>query len=79
MPDQGLSFGDAVGRFAEQKTLAESHGTLLKRHVSEQTTLALGQRLYDEARAKFGGVIQRVLFDLTDAGAPKDSPALRAR
>jgi hypothetical protein len=46
--------------------------------VSEQTTLALGQRLYDEARAKFEGVIQRVLFDLTDAGAPKDSPALRA-
>lgn len=77
MADQGASLGDAVGRLAEQKTLAESHGTLLKQHVADQSALIDGQRLYDEARAKFDALIRQLVLDLTRASEPKDSAELR--
>jgi hypothetical protein len=77
LTDPGLSFGDAIGRLAEQKTLAESHGMLFKRHIIQQTALIEGQRLYDEARANFGGLIERLLVDLADEREPDKSADLR--
>jgi hypothetical protein len=77
MADQGLSFADAMGRLAEQKTLAESHGVLLKRHVIQQTALIQGHRLYDEAKAKSDGLIERLLVELAEEREPQKSAKLR--
>jgi hypothetical protein len=76
MAAQTISLRDAVGRLAEQKTLAESHGAVLKQHVTEQNAIIKGQQLYGEARAKFDALIQRLLFDLTSSSEPKDSAEL---
>jgi hypothetical protein len=77
MADQGLSFRDAMGYLAEQKTLAESHGGQFKRNVIQQTALLDGERLYDEAKAKFDGLIERLLVDLANEREPKQSAELR--
>lgn len=77
MADQ-VSLGDAMERLAESKTLAESDGSLLKRHDTEPAALLQGERLYEEARAKFEALIARLLVDLSSAREPRDSAELRA-
>jgi hypothetical protein len=73
-----LSLGDVMEHLAGSKTLAESDGSLLKRHVTEPATLLQCERLYEEARAKFEALIARLLVDLNSAREPKDSAELRA-
>jgi hypothetical protein len=77
MAEQGLSLREAMSRLAGEKTVAESHGSVLKTHVTEPSAQIQGQRLYDEARARFDALIQQLLLDLTSANEPKDSAELR--
>jgi hypothetical protein len=67
MAGQDIGLKYVEGLLAEQKALAESHGSLLKQHVTENAALINGQRLYGDAKAKFDALIQRLLYDVTSS------------
>jgi hypothetical protein len=71
-----LTFSEAVGALAQERSSAESGGGLLKRYAPEDVE---SHALYAQAKAAFDGLIEQLLADLAQNRDPQISGAFRER
>jgi hypothetical protein len=70
-----ISWPEAVGRLAGERTKAETCAGLLKGH-GDIGQVSQGQLTYGEAKANFDAVIAELVTALTEGGNPKSLPSL---
>jgi hypothetical protein len=74
-----MSWQDAVGLLAAERTRAEGCVTMLKRYAKDDpAALDQGQAAYTEAKADIDGVIAGLSVALAQADAPEDFSGLQA-
>lgn len=75
-----MSWQDAIGALASERTLAESCASLLKRHgADDEAALDQGRIAYDAARAEIDGVIAALSVALAQRDGPDSFTPLQAQ
>lgn len=77
---QEIGYREAVGRLAQERTLAESCASILKTFADDDPMARIqGQRLYARAKADVDGLIAMLVVDLAGDRSPADIPELSQR